>query len=52
MTPKEELIAYIRSLSAEEAKEALLIASAWLSELQEAKQHPRQKESLPFQLAH
>ena len=30
MNCKEELMAYIQSLSAEQAKEALAIASAWL----------------------
>lgn len=45
MNHKEELLVYIQSLSAEQAKEALTIASAWLLARQEVEQHPHQKES-------
>ena len=49
MNHKEELMAYIQSLSAEQAKEALAIASAWLLARQEATRRPHQKESLQSQ---
>ncbi len=42
MNDQEKLIAYIRSLTKEQAEEAFAIASAWLEERQEAKQHPQQ----------
>ena len=35
MSAKEELIAYIKSLTKEQADEALLTASAWLATRQE-----------------
>lgn len=40
----EELLSYIKGLTHEQAKEALVIASAWLLERQEALQHLQQKE--------
>lgn len=40
MNYKKELMAYIQSLSAEQAKEALAIASAWLLARQEATRRP------------
>ena len=33
---KEQLISYIKSLSVEQAEEAMITASAWLAERQEA----------------
>lgn len=35
MSEKEKLITYIKSLTKEQADEALLIASAWIAERQE-----------------
>lgn len=49
MAAKEELIEYIRSLTPDEAKDALVIAFDWLSKRQEAGQHLPQKESLQSQ---
>ena len=34
--PKEQLISYIKSLTVEQAEEAMIIASAWLAERQKA----------------
>ena len=36
MSAVDKLITYIKSLTAEQAEEALVIASAWLAERQEA----------------
>lgn len=42
MNDKEKLIAYIMSLTKEQAEEALSIASAWLAERQEVLLLPQQ----------
>lgn len=42
MSAKEKLTDYIKSLTKEQADEALLIASAWLAERQEVLLPPQQ----------
>ena len=46
MNDKEKLIAYIMSLTKEQAEEACIIASAWLAERQEELLLPQQTEFL------